>query len=131
MTAMGDGRSIPELLGDLSRDVSGLFRKEIQLARAETSETIGRMMGAVTTILIGGVLAIGALGVLLQAAVIGLTALGMAPGLAAVIVGVVVALIAYLMIQQGMKSLEASNLIPRRTLRTLEKDAQVVKEQTR
>ena len=33
-----DDRSLKELLGDLTQNVTTLFRKEIELARAETSE---------------------------------------------------------------------------------------------
>jgi hypothetical protein len=37
-----DDRSLKELFGDLSSSVSNLFRKEIELARAEATEKISQ-----------------------------------------------------------------------------------------
>ena len=69
MSQANDTRPLSELLSGLVSDISGLFRKEIQLARAETSEKVGEMMGGMVSLLIGGVLMLGALGVLLSALV--------------------------------------------------------------
>jgi hypothetical protein len=91
----GDDRSLKDLFGDLSHSVSTLFRKEIELARAETSEKVGHALGAAGSIPAGAILALAALIVLLQALVIALTELGLAPALAALIVGVVVAIVAF------------------------------------
>ena len=129
--ATSDPRSITDLLGDLSGNVSTLMRKEIQLARAETSEKVGQAMGAVGAILGGAVLALGALIVLLQALVIALTNAGIPAGWSALIVGVIVAVIAYALIQKGASDLKARNLTPERTFDSLKQDAQTLKEQTR
>jgi hypothetical protein len=60
-------RSFTSLLGELSRDITTLFRKEIELARAETSEKVTQSLVAVGAIAGGTVLALAALIVLLQA----------------------------------------------------------------
>lgn len=125
-----DERSLKELIGDLSGSVSTLFRKEIQLARAETSEKITQSMVAVGAIAGGAILALAALLVLLQALVIALSELGVPPGWASLIVGVVVAAIAYFMIHKGTNDLKASSLAPDRTMDSLRRDAQLAKEQT-
>ena len=79
----------------------------------------------------GAILALAALIVLLQALVIGIAEAGVPPGWASLIVGVVVAIIAYVLIHKGTSDLKASNLAPDRTMSSLKRDAQVVKEQVR
>ena len=130
-TSASENRSIPELLGDLSGNVSTLMRKEIQLARAETSEKVSQAMVSVGSILGGAILALAALLVLLQALVIALTNAGIPAGWSALIVGVIVAGIAYVMIHKGTDDLKAGNLAPERTIDSLKQDAQTLKEQTR
>ena len=126
-----DDRSFRELFGDLTNSVSTLFRKEIELARAETSEKIGQVAFAAGSIAGGAILALAALIVLLQALVIALTELGLAPGWSALIVGGVVAIIAFVLIYKGMNDLKASSLAPTRTVESLRRDAHIVKEQAR
>jgi hypothetical protein len=126
-----DDRSLKELLGDLTDNITTLFRQEIQLARAETSEKITQVGVAIGAIAGGAILAVAALIVLLQALVIGLTEAGLPAGWAALIVGAVVAVIAYVLIHKGTNDLKASNLAPDRTMQSLKRDAQVVKEQAR
>jgi hypothetical protein len=122
-------RSLKDLLSDLSGSISTLFRKEIQLVRAETSEKITQSMVAVGAIAGGAILALAALIVLLQALVIALAELGVPPALSALIVGLAVAAIAYFMIHKGTNDLKASSLAPDRTMDSLRRDAQLVKEQ--
>jgi len=129
-------RSLPELLGGLASDISNLFRKEIQLAKAEASEKAADAMGGVTAIAIGAVLAIGALGVLLSAVVLLLAAFlvsrGMDPtlsnALSAIIVGVVVGGIGWGQISKGLAAFRATNLNLNRTTSSLGRDADIVKE---
>lgn len=130
-TMPGENRSIADLIGDLGGNVSTLMRKEIQLARAETSEKVSQAMVAVGAILGGAVLAIAALIVLLQALIIGLTNAGIPAGWSALIVGAVVAGIAYALVQKGTNDLKAGNLVPGRTVDSLKQDAQTLKEQAR
>ena len=126
-----DDRSLKDLLADLTESITTLFRQEIQLARAETSEKISQVGVAIGAIAGGAILALAALIVLLQALVIGIAEAGVPPGWASLIVGVVVAVIAYVMIHKGTSDLKASNLAPDRTMSSLKRDAQVVKEQVR
>ena len=136
MSTTNEGRPLAELLGGLASDISGLFRKEIELAKVEASEKISQTMGGVSSIAIGGVLLIGALGVLLAAIVALLSAFlinqGMDPtfanALSAFIVAIVVGLIGWMTIQGGTKALKASNLNLNRTAASLGRDANIVKE---
>ena len=126
------GRTVTDLFGDLSRQVSALFRNEVRLARAELSERMGAAGGAVAMLAAGAVLAVAALIVLLFALVTWLVeAFEVSPALAALIVGVVVALAAYGLVRVGLSRLKARNLAPRRTVEQLSRDAAVAKESFR
>jgi len=129
-------RPITDLLGGLVSDISGLFRKEIQLAKAEAGEKLDEVIDSSRNLAIGGVLAIGAVGVFLTALVTGLGALLIAMGMsefvsafiAALVVAIVVGIIAWMFIQKGVAELRGSNLNMKRTTRSVVQDAQVVKE---
>jgi len=129
-------RSITDLLGGLAGDISGLFRKEIQLAKAEASEKVDDALDASKGLAIGGVLAIGAVGVFLTALVTGLSwllvAFGMSEQAASFVSSLVVALvvggIAWSFISKSLEAWKASQLNLNRTTRSLARDAEVVKE---
>lgn len=136
MSTSEHGRPLTDLLGGLVNDISGLFRKEIQLAKVEASEKIDEVVGASRNLIIGAVLGIGATGVFLTVLVTGMTALLVAIGLGeflasflgALIVAVVIGAIAWSLISKGLNDIKASNLSMKRTTRSVSQDAQVVKE---
>jgi drug/metabolite transporter (DMT)-like permease len=136
MSQVNESRPLAELLGGLASDISNLFRKEIQLAKAEASEKVSQTIGGVVSLAIGAVLALGALGVLLSAIVSLLASFfvnqGMDPAMsnaiAAAIVTIVVGIIAYIFFNRGMSALKASNLNLNRTTASLNRDADIVKE---
>jgi len=136
MSNTTESRPLAELLGGLATDISTLFRKEVQLAKTEASEKIGETMGAAASIAIGGVLALGALGVLLSAIVSLLASLFVGMGwdptlsnaVAAFIVTAVVGIAGWLSISKGLSTLKASNLNMNRTAASLGRDADIVKE---
>ena len=120
-------RSAPALIGDLIGHVTELFRKEMMLLRAELNEKGSQVMTAAGMIAGALVLAITALNVL-AAALVAALAEFMDGGWAALIVGVVLAIIAYVMASSGLKNLKTANLTPRRTAESLSKDATMAKE---
>ncbi|MDK1488844.1 phage holin family protein [Sinorhizobium sp. 7-81] len=134
-----DDRPLSELMTGLVADISGLFRKEIDLAKTEASETLNRAVGSLETLLVGLIFAIGAIGVLLAAVVQGLAAFLVTRGitepnaeaLSAAIVGVVVGLLAWAMISRSLSTLKGSSLKLDRTATSLQRDLDVVKERVR
>jgi xanthine/uracil permease len=126
-----DPRSVPDLLGDLVQQSSSLVRQEVQLARAEMSEKVSQIGAAAASIGVAGALLLGALIILLQAVVAILVAFGLQVWLASLIVGIVVALIGYLLLQGGLKKMKAANLTPDRTVHQVSQDAAVAKEAVR
>src|SRR5688500_7834631 len=90
-------RSTPGLMADLLDQVTQLLRKEVQLFRAEMSDKATQAVVAAGSILAAVVVAITALNVLAAALVAGLAKAGIPGAWSAVIVGVGLALIAFLM----------------------------------
>jgi TRAP-type C4-dicarboxylate transport system permease small subunit len=122
-------RSMPELFTTLVTELTTLFRKEVQLARAEMGEKVAQTAGSVAMIAVGGVLMLAALIILLQAIVTFVTYAGIPIAWAQVIVFVVVALIGFVLLRSGMARMKLSNLVPNRTAGQLSQDATVAKEQ--
>ena len=136
MAHVDTGRSLPELLGSLVTDISNLFRKEVELAKAEASEKVNVILGATQRLAIGAVLGIAAAVVLLAAIVTGLAAvfvgMGMEPilanSLSALIVAVIFGGVAWTMISGAISTMRAEKLNMDRTVHSLARDAQVVTE---
>lgn len=134
--ASSDSRPLGELISGLVSDISGLFRKEIDLAKTEASAKISNAVSGLEMFAIGLVLAIGAVGVLLAAIVNGLGALLVAQGfteanadaIASLVVAVIVGLAAWIAISRGIAVVRNTNPSLPRTANSLRRDAEVVKE---
>src|SRR5688572_23794715 len=120
------GAGVADLLGQLGGDITALVRKEAELARAEVSEKLNAAGKAVTDIAAGGLLLVASLLVLLQALVLALSKI-MDPIWAALLVGLVVAAVGYLLLRAGMKAISLKGLAPDRSARQLKKDAELMK----
>ncbi|HYG87697.1 MAG TPA: phage holin family protein [Azospirillum sp.] len=114
-------RSIAGLFADLARDMTGLVRTELEMAKTELSEKAGQAAGGAVFIAIGGFVAFAGLLVLLACVVLALTQV-VAPWLAALIVGLVVAAIGVVLMLTGRSRLRPQNLQPNRTIETLRDD---------
>jgi drug/metabolite transporter (DMT)-like permease len=127
---MNDTRSIPELVSDLTGELANLVRKEGELVRTEVTENLQHAAKAGQGLALGGALLLGAYLVLLQALVMALSMV-MNPLLASIIVGVVIGATGYFVIRAAMRRMKPDQLAPGRSVRQLQKDAQLVKEQVR
>ena len=126
--SMDPNKSAGTLLSDALSHVSSLVRGEVDLARAEISENINTAGVAIGAIAGGAIVALTALNVLSAALVAAIANLGIATGWAALIVGVVFAVVAYVMVNRGIAQLKLTSLAPTRTARNIKRDAQAVKE---
>ena len=122
------GRSIPDILLNLVRQLSGLIKSEGQLARAEISEKIDKLIGAAIMIGAGAVVLLPALVILLQAAVFALSDAGWSPAAASLIVAVVVLAIGGALCAIGLSRLKHVSLVPKKTIRQIEQDVAVATE---
>jgi len=130
MPALREDRSIGELFGQLSQDMTLLFRQELQLARAEMSDKISQLTTNLTSVAAGGFVAyLGGLA-LVAALILAIRDLAnISLAVSALIVGAVLAIAGYVMLQRGMKELKRVDLAPRRTVESLKDDVQWAKEQ--
>jgi uncharacterized BrkB/YihY/UPF0761 family membrane protein len=116
--------SLGQLVSELISDLGQLVRQELRLAQSEVSEKFKQAQHGLYAIVTGLLVAFCALLILLQALVIALSN-AMPPWLAAVVVGAVLAVIAFILIRQGRENLKARNLIPQRSLRAGRKAIEV------
>lgn len=121
-------KSTGGLLSDALGHVSSLVRKEVDLARAEINDNLHSAGAAIGLIAGALVAALVALNVMAGAIVTALVAAGIPAGWAALIVGVVLAIIAWAMINKGTNDLKLNSLAPSRTSKNVKRDAQAVKE---
>lgn len=124
-------QSLPSLISDLTRDMVDLVRQEIALARAEMSIKMANAQTALMAVAIGGAVLLVGMFFILQAVVNGLAMLlpiELAPWLAPLLVGVAVALAGYVMVKSGSSKLTADNLMPNKTLDSLQRDKTVIQE---
>jgi len=121
-------RSVPEVLEDIASNLAQLVQAEFRLAKTELKEGAQKAAGPGATLGAGLALALYGLGFLLLAAVYAMS-LVMAGWLAALIVGGVLTVAAGILVGAGKAKLKQANLIPDKTIRTLEEDAQWAKQQ--
>lgn len=117
--------SVISLIRQLAHEVPALFTKELALAKAEISEAINTTKAGVAAVAGGAMVLFAGLIILLMAAVYAL-AMFMAPWLAALIVGVVVMVVGFVMVQSGKKQCDATHFTPERTVHSLQKDKEAI-----
>ena len=121
--------SVGELIGNISNDLSQLFRQEVDLAKAEIKQEAGKagkaagMLGAAA---FAGYLVV----ILLSFALVAALSNVMDPGWAALIVAVLWAVIGGVLYSVGRKRLKTVDPVPRRTVDTIKEDAQWLKNPT-
>jgi hypothetical protein len=121
--------SVGELIGNISDDLSRLFRQEVELAKAELKQEAskaGKAAGMLGGAGFAGYLAV----VLLSFALVFGLANVMDAGWAALIVAVLWAVIGAVLYADGRKKLKDVDPMPRRTVDTIKEDAQWMKNPT-
>src|SRR5688500_11192006 len=130
MTERRDDRSLGELLGDRGSQVTTLVRKELELARTEVTDKASAASRDAALMGVGGALLDAGLLWRLAASVLGLIEACLYPWIAAVLVGVVVAAIGGAIVARGRAGLATTDVTPKRTIETIQDDAEWVKERT-
>jgi sensor histidine kinase regulating citrate/malate metabolism len=119
----------PASLASEALRLSGdLVRKEIALAKAEMGQNVQRAGVAVGFIVAAAVIGIVTINVLVAALVAALAETDLGPIWSAVIVGLVLALLAYILLRKGMNDLKPEALMPSRTVQNVQRDAHAIKE---
>ena len=130
MPELREERTVGELFGQLTQDLTLLVRQEIQLAQTEISAKVSRIAANLAAIVLGGFVAYMA-GLAFVAALILVLhdEAGLSPWVSTLIVGAVLALAGCLMLLGGLRELKRADLTPRRTVETLKHDLKWAKEQ--
>jgi hypothetical protein len=121
--------SVGELIGNISNDLSQLFRQEVELAKAEVKQEAskaGKAAGMLSGAGFAGYLVV----VLLTFALVAALSNVMDPGWAALIVAVLWAVIGGVLYSIGRKRLKTVDPVPHRTVETIKEDAQWLKNPT-
>lgn len=126
LSAPEQDASVVGLLRQLSREVPDLFSKELALAKAELQASLTTLKAGIAGVAGGAIVLLAGFIILLMSAVYGLSMV-MAPWLAALIVGVVVMIVGFVMLQSGKKQFEPSHFKPERTLGALNKDQEALR----
>jgi xanthine/uracil permease len=129
MAQLRDERSLGDLFSDLSRETTTLVRQEVQLAKAELTQSATEAARGIGMLVAGGAVAYAGLLFLLLAIVYGLIEAGWDAWLSALVVGLVVVVIGAILVLRARESLKPANLAPRRTVETLKEDQEWAKEQ--
>jgi xanthine/uracil permease len=129
MAQLRDERSLGDLFSDLSRETTTLVRQEVQLAKAELTQSATEAARGIGMLVAGGAVAYAGLLFLLLAIVYGLIEAGWDAWLSALVVGLVVVAIGAILVLRARESLKPANLAPRRTIETLKEDQEWAKEQ--
>jgi hypothetical protein len=123
-----DDRSLGELFSELTRQTSTLIRQEVALAKTEMTDKASKVGRDVGSLAVGGAIAYAGFLAIVAAAIILLAEL-IPWWLSAFVIGLLVALVGYLLIQRGLTALKQENLKPERTIETLRDDAEWAKRQ--
>jgi len=129
-TTTYEARTIGTLLRELFDEARDLFRQEIQLAKTEASEKASVFGRNAAFVAAGGLVAFaGALFILAGLSVLlawalesaGLSA-EVAMWLGPLIVGLLVAIVGYVLLNKGLKTLKDGSLKPERTIQSFKED---------
>jgi hypothetical protein len=125
-----DNRSLGELFSELAQETSTLVRQEVNLAKTEMSHKASRAGKQVGVLAAGGAVAYAGLLAILAGVIVLLDNV-MPLWLSALLVGIVVAVVGYLLIRRALDALKREDFAPRETMETLKEDQQWAKDQTK
>lgn len=122
-----DDRSLGDLFADLSRETTTLVRQEINLAKTEMTQKATRAGKDAGFLVAGGAVVYAGVLAILAAIILALGQAGVPWWLSALIVGVVVAGIGYVLIRRGLDNLKHEDMAPRQTIDTIKGDIDAIK----
>ena len=123
-----ENKPLGDLFSDLAGEMSELVRKEVALAKLEVAQKAKHIGKNVGYLVVGGAVAYAAM-LAIIAAIVMLLDKVMPNWGAALLVGIVVAAIAWLLISKAVAALQATDVTPQQTVETLKEDAAWVKQQ--
>ena len=123
-----ENKSLGELFSDLAGDMSNLVRQEVALAKVEMTQNAKRVGRNVGYLVVGGAIGHAALLAVIAAIIMLLDRFMPAWG-AALLVGILIAGISWLLVGKALSALQQTEIAPRETVETLKEDAAWMKQQ--
>jgi len=127
--AVKQERSLGELFSELAGETGTLVRQEIALAQVELTHKATRVGTSVGSLAVGGAIGYAGFLAILAGIIIGLGDLIGHMWLSALIVGAVVAAVAYFMVSSALTKLKNTELTPTETVDSIKEDAKWLKNQ--
>lgn len=121
-------RSLGELFSELANETSMLVRQEVSLAKTELTQKAVSVGTNVGFLVAGGLVGYAALLAILAAAIIGLSYF-IPAWAAALIVGAIVGIVAFVLISSALAALKKTNLTPTQSVESIKEDAEWLKNQ--
>lgn len=122
-----DGRSLGNLLSDLTNDMSLLLRKEIELARVETTEKISVLTKSLVWMVAGGLVIYSGFLALIAGVIMALGTM-MSLWMAAILCSLALIIVGLIFLQTGRQAMRNMTVLPEQTIESLKEDAELVKE---
>ena len=123
-----DERSLGELFTELAKDTSTLVRQEVALAQTEMTHKAVKAGKNIGFLVVGGAVAYAAALAVIAGVIIAL-GLVIQTWVAAILVGLVIGIAAYFMINSAITGLRRMDPVPHRTVETIKEDAKWLKNQ--
>lgn len=123
-----ENKPLGDLFSDLAGEMSELVRKEVTLAKVEIGQKARHIGKNVGYLVVGGAVAYAAMLAIIAGIVLLLDNVMPSWG-AALLVGVVVGIIGWLLIGKARAALQATDVTPQQTVESLKEDAAWVKQQ--
>ena len=120
-------RKVSDVLRDIAANIQQIIRSEVVLAKVEVKETAQKASKPAAVLAAGTLLGLYGLGFLLLAAVYGLS-LVMAPWLAALVVGAVLATVGGILVAKSRTALKQIKPVPTKTVQTVRENVQWAKD---
>ncbi len=128
MQLQKDDRSLGELFSELASETGTLIRQEVSLAQAEMTQKATRVGKSVGSLAIGGAIGYAGMLAIMAGIIMGLSYF--IPGwLAAILVGGIVAVVSYVLINSALTTLRNTDVKPTETVESIKEDAQWLKNQ--
>lgn len=123
-----ENKPLGDLFSDLAGEMSELVRKEVTLAKVEVGQKAKHIGKNVGYLVVGGSVAYAAM-LTIIAGIVMLLDKVMPNWGAALLVGVVVGVVGWLLIGKARAALQATDMTPQQTVESLKEDAAWVKQQ--
>ena len=125
--ATDNGRSLGQIIKELTADFSTLFRSEVALLKLELMDTGAKLGGGVAMFVGAAFVALFGVAFLFVTIVLGLVALGVPAWLSALIVTVMLFAGAGVLVLLGRKKFAQIEFVPRESVRQIKNDIEFIK----